>query len=434
MRRVLLQTYLLVGALRRFSGKFPPFSPPSPPPDAVGRPSPPRARCHQPGRHTGAADERGTRDALGAREVLLRPVRPPALTRANALLAAACTHVDLCGSPPAKWSSGWRRARHSLRMPASPRASRTLARHAHPSLPPFSSNGFLVVRDVFTADEVATANAAIDANIDQLRSRDALALRNAKDGTPMSAEGPRKDMGGMLWWDQPHCEFFRSVLTHPKLVPYYTALCGEGYRLDHQPLVIAQSAGSEGFALHGGPISGADGVPEGVFNPELQYRCVGGQMWTSLLAASVQLCDHSPGDGGFAIVRGSHKLNLPVPVDVANGLGGIGASTPPVHLVAARHLNANRACSHAHLPHSQSFHALNFTTQASTSISQRPRRATLCFGPRLLFMVRHLGEQSTSDESLYIGSHRQTWGTAVAILASHLRCEASRTLSLSGLA
>ena len=33
-------------------------------------------------------------------------------------------------------------------------------------------------------------------------------------------------------------------------------LTGEGYRMDHQPLVIAQDADSEGFSLHGGPISG----------------------------------------------------------------------------------------------------------------------------------------------------------------------------------
>lgn len=181
-----------------------------------------------------------------------------------------------------------------------------------------------MVRGVFTPEEVASANAAIDAHRDQLHARDSPALKNARGGTPMSAEGPRKDMGGMLWWEQPHCDVFRQALCHPKLVPYYTALCGEGYRLDHQPIVIAQSAGSEGFALHGGPISGADGVPEGVFNPELQYRCVGGHMWTSLLAASIQLCDHQAGDGGFAILRGSHKLNLPVPTEFANGIGAIG--------------------------------------------------------------------------------------------------------------
>ena len=88
--------------------------------------------------------------------------------------------------------------------------------------------------------------------------------------------------------------------------------------MDHQPLLVAQEANSEGFSLHGGPISGGgEDASAGRFNPELQYRFVNGEMWTSLLAASVQLCDHNPGDGGFCVVRGSHKLNLPVPSDLA---------------------------------------------------------------------------------------------------------------------
>ena len=182
----------------------------------------------------------------------------------------------------------------------------------------FDLNGFLIVRNVFTPEEIKAANAAVDANVASMRARDADALRNAKSGTPFSASGPRKDMGGMLWWPREQSAVFRSVLTHPKLVPYYTALLGEGYRMDHQPLLIAQDADSEGFSLHGGPISGDDGVPNGRFNPELQYRCVNGDMWNSLLAVSVQLCDHNEGEGGFVVVRGSHKLNLPVPADFAN--------------------------------------------------------------------------------------------------------------------
>lgn len=126
-------------------------------------------------------------------------------------------------------------------------------------------------------------------------------------------------VGGMLRWEQPDCDFFRSVLAHPRLLPYLSSICGPGYRLDHQPLLIAQGRDSEGFALHGGPVSPAPGLPAGRFNPELQYRCVGGDVWTSLLAVSVQLCDHRPGDGGFCVVRGSHKLNLPVPSSMANG-------------------------------------------------------------------------------------------------------------------
>ena len=237
----------------------------------------------------------------------------------------------------------------------------------------FDLNGFLVVKNVFTAEEVAAANAAVDAQAAQMRPRKSDALRNTKAGTPLAATGPRIDMGGMLWWDDERADLFRNMLMHPKLVPYYTALvriasscsallfrrrssststlsspycsfahlwsssppvaltplllapshlqCGEGYRMDHQPLLVAQEANSEGFSLHGGPISGGgEDASDGRFNPELQYRFVNGEMWTSLLAASVQLCDHNPGDGGFCVVRGSHKLNLPVPSDFANGV------------------------------------------------------------------------------------------------------------------
>ncbi len=177
----------------------------------------------------------------------------------------------------------------------------------------FDLNGYLVVRNVFSPHEVAAANAAIDAHADTLNARTD-ALRNTEAGTPLAAEGPRLDAGGFLAWPKPHCDPFRSVLAHPRLVPYYNALLGEGYRLDHQPLLIVQDRDSEGFMLHGGPVGA-----RGRFNPELQYRCGGGDFWTSLLGVSLQLCDHNPGDGGFCVLPGSHKLNLPVPRDFAHG-------------------------------------------------------------------------------------------------------------------
>jgi len=119
----------------------------------------------------------------------------------------------------------------------------------------FDLNGFLVVRGVLSPEEVAAANAAVDAKQSLLLARDAPALRNTKAGTPLDASGPRLDMGGMLFWERPHCDVFRKMLCHPKLVPYLTELCGVGYRLDHQPLLIAQERDSEGFSLHGGPVT-----------------------------------------------------------------------------------------------------------------------------------------------------------------------------------
>ena len=109
-------------------------------------------------------------------------------------------------------------------------------------------------------------------------------------------------------WPAPHCDVFRDLLAHPELVPALTMLCGPGYRMDHLPLTLLQNAGSEGFALHGGPLDS-----EGRFNPALQYRCVGGHIYNSLLAVAVQLSDHNQGDGGFTVLPGSHKGNIPIP-------------------------------------------------------------------------------------------------------------------------
>ena len=37
----------------------------------------------------------------------------------------------------------------------------------------------------------------------------------------------------MLGWTQPHCAPFRSVLAHPRLMPYYHALVGESTQTLH---------------------------------------------------------------------------------------------------------------------------------------------------------------------------------------------------------
>jgi len=173
-----------------------------------------------------------------------------------------------------------------------------------------------VVRGALSPEEVAAANAAIDAHAGEVKERLDPELRNTRTGTPLAGDGQtgRRDLGGMLAWAQPHCEPFRNLLAHPQLVPYLLELCGPGYRLDHLPLAILQSRGSEGFALHGGPLNGA-----GDFNPTLQYRCVNGKFFNSLLAMSVQLTDHDHGDGGFCVVRGSHKMNFPVPEPFMHG-------------------------------------------------------------------------------------------------------------------
>jgi len=179
----------------------------------------------------------------------------------------------------------------------------------------FDLNGYVVVRGVLSAEEVAAANAAVDRHAGELQERKGSVLRNSKAETPLSGDGDtgRRDLAGMLGWEAPDRDVFRSILAHPKLVPYLGALLGSGYRMDHLPVLITQDKGAEGFSLHGGPMTGG-----GDFNPTLQYRCVNGKQWNTLLAASLVLTDHNAGDGGFCVVRGSHKLNMPVPTAFAN--------------------------------------------------------------------------------------------------------------------
>ncbi len=94
----------------------------------------------------------------------------------------------------------------------------------------FDLNGYLHIRNVLSPEEVKAANNAIDAHQGELKGRTHPELRNTKDGTPLAGDGrtPRLDMGGMLGWERPHCDVFRRLLAHPKLVPYLTELLGEG--------------------------------------------------------------------------------------------------------------------------------------------------------------------------------------------------------------
>ena len=182
----------------------------------------------------------------------------------------------------------------------------------------FDLNGFIIVRGALSADEVKQMHTSIDKHLDVAKARSAAALKNTIKDSPMSAQGSRTDMGGMLGWEDG--EMFRRLLVHRNLSYYLTDLLGEGYRLDHQPMVLIQDKESEGFMLHGGPVSGHDGVPEGRFNPELQYRCHNGTIWNSLLAMSVCLTDSKEGDGGWCGLRGSHKMNFAVPNDFIHGM------------------------------------------------------------------------------------------------------------------
>jgi len=208
----------------------------------------------------------------------------------------------------------------------------------------FDLAGFLVVRGVLTAEEVEEFNNAIDSQASDIRERTG-SVRNS-NAAVFQGDGTtgRRDCGRMLEWPRPSCLPFRRLLTHPKLIPILNDLLGEGYRMDHLPVLITQTKGAEGFDFHGGAID-----TKGEWAHSLAYHCRGGLIRNTLLAVSVQLCDTSPQDGGFVVLPGSHKANFPLPASI----GRSEQFTELMHrppMKAGDVLLFSEACSHGALP------------------------------------------------------------------------------------
>ena len=178
----------------------------------------------------------------------------------------------------------------------------------------FDTNGFLILRNVFSSTDVAAMHDAIDARVDSsAESERTGALRLTRANGPLSGDGVtgRRDVAGFLGWPKGEREKFREVLSHPRLAPYLHELLGPGYRLDHNPLLIQQAPGAEGFEMHGGAMT-----DDGKRNWPLGYAVHDGEMRCELLAVTVALTPVKEGEGGFVVVRGSHKSAFPAPKSV----------------------------------------------------------------------------------------------------------------------
>jgi ectoine hydroxylase-related dioxygenase (phytanoyl-CoA dioxygenase family) len=168
----------------------------------------------------------------------------------------------------------------------------------------FDLQGFLVVEGVLSKAEVAAANEAIDRHADGIVERVGEASLSS-DSKTMQGETGRGDLGGLLSWEKPWCDPFRAMLAHPQITPYLNQLLGKGWRLDHNAGLISMRKGAEGHLLHGssGP----------AFDRHQYYIFKDGQMHNGLTVVAWQLTDVNPGDGGLALIPGSHKGNYACP-------------------------------------------------------------------------------------------------------------------------
>ena len=112
----------------------------------------------------------------------------------------------------------------------------------------FEVHGYLVIEGVLTLEEVAAANAAIDAHADHIGIRPNDLAHESQ--TLRGAQG-RGDLSGMLEWEKPHCEPFRAMIAHDKFKPYLEEVLGPGFRLEGLG-IITMAEGAEGFWFHEG--------------------------------------------------------------------------------------------------------------------------------------------------------------------------------------
>lgn len=134
--------------------------------------------------------------------------------------------------------------------------------------------GYLVIKEVLTPDEVAEMNEIID--------------RGNRQGRPSR-------------WGEP----FKKLIDHPKILPYLIELIGPTVRLDHD-YPIFMKAGDQRGGLHGGEDGGRPGGDEG----DHWYKYRDGVLRNGLCVITYFLTDANPGDGGFGCIPGSHKSNF----------------------------------------------------------------------------------------------------------------------------
>ena len=168
----------------------------------------------------------------------------------------------------------------------------------------FDLQGYLVVRGALSTDDVRACNDAIDHHAGSIRARPVEGGGLARGSAALTGGSGRRELRGMLGWPAPYRQPFRDLLVHPVVVSRLNEMCGRGFRLDHGPLLIGAEAGTEGHLLHGA------GEP---FSPANWYHHQNSVISCRGVTVAWQLTDVGEGDGGFAVVPGSHKSREPTP-------------------------------------------------------------------------------------------------------------------------
>jgi len=148
----------------------------------------------------------------------------------------------------------------------------------------FDLDGYIVIKDVLTKDEVDALNAITD---EKQKQKDA-----GEEVGPPSTWGP----------------LFLNMVDHPEVLPYLIEVIGPKVRIDHDYTIFMEKGQSRG-RLHGGD-NGSEG--------DHWYKYRDGVIRTGLTVATYFGAPAGSGDGGFCCIPGTHKTNFlkSIPQDV----------------------------------------------------------------------------------------------------------------------
>lgn len=186
--------------------------------------------------------------------------------------------------------------------------------------------GHLVLRNVFSPEDIEAANKALEYLGDVVQSDDTSPevelLRERcrpriQDGVLVRTTN---SYPFLLTLPEPHCQPFRKMIAHPQIVSRLNVMCGKGFRLDHGPQFIGGIDKTKGGNLHGA------GEP---YKEAVAYNNQNGNMYVGGVTVTFQLGESPTGAGGFACVPGSHKSKYAMPAGVRTQENEMGVVAEP---------------------------------------------------------------------------------------------------------
>ena len=181
----------------------------------------------------------------------------------------------------------------------------------------FDLQGYLVIENALSSEEVATLNRLIDeqnlpppAESTRFGSAPTLASSLVKAESAVSESRAKADRtapvgSGFLGWGKPFCD----LLDHPAIMPVLRLRLGDAFRLDR----LYGMNMSKGMSYGGLHADYGATAPQSSMQPGEYYAFRTNQIYEGFIVVAWALSDSGPEHGGFCCIPGSHKSNYKLP-------------------------------------------------------------------------------------------------------------------------